>query len=157
MKEINLVSMNTDQYHYFYKDFDKKIIEREHKKITNQYFKIKTGIKELDYILHGGPGGGEVWMLMGDAKSGKSLGLIHFGIQAVKRFIPVLHFQLEGKIDEATDRYDSAYLGAKYDDVVMNEIPDEDSHPNDAPHWVASGDLIILPVAKRKPKKTKCI
>lgn len=125
MKKISLINMQEDKYIHFYKDFNKRILEREHRIASGKTFKVRTGIKEFDIATRGGIGGGEVWMLLGDAKSGKSTGLIHFGVQAVKRFVPVMHFQLEGKIEETTDRYDSAYMGLKYDDVVNAQIPEE--------------------------------
>lgn len=125
MKKISLINMKEDKYIYFYKDFNKRILEREHRIASGKTFKVRTGIKEFDIATKGGIGGGEVWMLLGDAKSGKSTGLIYFGVQAVKRFVPVMHFQLEGKIEETTDRYDSAYMGIKYDDVVAGQIPSE--------------------------------
>ena len=125
MNKINLVSMNEDKFHYFYKDFNKRIVEREHLNNSGRDYQVKTGIKELDVILRGGPSSGQVWMFLGDAKSGKSLGLIHIGTQAIKRFDSVLHFQLEGKIEETLDRYDAAYSALKYNQVVKNQIPQE--------------------------------
>lgn len=123
MEQINKVSLHTDNFDFLFKDFEKRIIEREHKINTQQIFKVKTGIYQIDRILRGGATGGEVNMLLGDAKSGKSIGLIYLGTQAVKRFVPVLHFQLEGRREETLDRYDAAFLGATLEDVFKNQIP----------------------------------
>jgi replicative DNA helicase len=64
-------------------------------------------------------------MIVGDAKAGKSFALIHIGNQNVKRFNAVLHFQLEGKKEQALDRYDACFTGDLYDLVKNNKIPIE--------------------------------
>ena len=120
---IKSISLKQEKFNFLYRDFEKRLQEREYKLQTQKIFKVKTGIRQLDIALKGGVSGGEVAMFLADAKGGKSLGLIHCGTQAVKRYIPTLHFQLEGKIDETLDRYDACYVGALYDEVVKNEMP----------------------------------
>lgn len=125
MEEILKINMREDHFHFLHKDFENRITERENKIQTKQTFKVRTGINPVDRYLKGGVSGGEVAMFLADAKAGKSLGLIHMGNEAVKRFIPTMHVQLEGKVDQTMDRYDAGYLGAYYDDVVKNEMPKE--------------------------------
>lgn len=125
MQKIQNVNLNEDRFSFLFKDFDDRLIEREQKINTNEVFKIKTGIRRLDSLIGGGIGGGEVGLIMGDAKGGKSITLIEFGTQAVKRYETVLHIQLEGKKEELYDRYDSNFLDYKYSEIVQNNISQE--------------------------------
>jgi replicative DNA helicase len=125
LNSINKISFNEDEYDFLINQYEKRILDREMGLNNQKTFKIKTGIPELDYHLKGGLAGGEVGMFIGDAKAGKSFGLIHIGNQNVKRFNAVLHIQLEGKKQQALDRYDACYNGDLYDLVKNNKIPNE--------------------------------
>lgn len=124
-EQIQRVDFNEDKYDFLLKDFDRRLVDRNHKINTQKNFKVPTGIHPLDRILKGGISGGEVFIWVGDAKSGKSFALIHQGQAAVKRYITTLHIQLEGKHEQVMDRYDSSFTGSLYDAVKNNEIPPE--------------------------------
>lgn len=64
-------------------------------------------------------------MFIGDAKSGKSILLIHCGINAARRGYDVLHFQLEGTKKQVAERYDSAWSGSTYYDIKDANIDDK--------------------------------
>lgn len=123
MEQIYKLSLYEDNFEFLISGFLERLAQRDHDNNLQKRFRIKTGIPRLDRALRGGPMGGEVNMLLGDAKSGKSWGLIHMGVNAVRRFNTVLHIQLEGKREEVLDRYDTAFMKIEYDNVVKNEIP----------------------------------
>lgn len=70
---------------------------------------ITTGHRELDDLLyHKGWGKKEMIVLMGAAKSGKSMALSHFAINAWKAGHKVLYITCENSAEVATDRIDAA-------------------------------------------------
>lgn len=125
LQKLNSIDMYEDKFDFLFSDFEDRLAERQHNIDTLQYFKVRYGIGGVDRSLRGGISNGELGIWLGDAKSGKSFALVHNGVQAVKRFIPVLHIQLEGKRQQVLDRYDASFMGALYDSVQRNEIPDE--------------------------------
>lgn len=106
-------------------DFNTRQTERIIDKSTNTIEKTPFGIDELDRVTHGGGQSGEFVMFIGDAKSGKSICLIHCGINAARRGQGVLHFQLEGTKKQVLDRYDSAWSGSTYYDVKDANMTDQ--------------------------------
>lgn len=60
---------------------------------------IKTLIPTLDEKTMGGPGRGEVWVMLGLSGHGKSQWLVSMGAAALKQNIPVLHVTV-GDLDE---------------------------------------------------------
>ena len=69
---------------------------------------ITTGHKELDAMLyHKGWGRKELYCLMGGLKSGKSMGLVHFAINAAREGHNVLYVTLENSADITADRMDA--------------------------------------------------
>jgi replicative DNA helicase len=105
-------------------DFNKRNTERIIDKSINTIEKFPFGIDELDRITHGGCERGEFIMFVGDAKSGKSICLIHCGINAARRGVGVLHFQLEGTKKQVMQRYDSSWSGSFYYDVKEAQMAD---------------------------------
>jgi replicative DNA helicase len=123
--KISHVSLREDEYEYLFRDFDKRLLEREQLINSHKLFRVPTGIFTLDKLTGGGPGVGELCYWMGDAKSGKSFALTHIGVSAVKRYFPVLHIQLEGTKRQCSDRYDACFSGSFYDDVKNSNMPKE--------------------------------
>ena len=106
-------------------DFNARQTDRIIEKASNNEDKIPFGIDELDRITHGGGELGEYVLFVGDAKSGKSINLIHCGVNAARRGYGVLHFQLEGTKKQLLQRYDSAWSGSSYYDVKDAKIDDK--------------------------------
>jgi replicative DNA helicase len=79
---------------------------------------ITTGLRELDKALfHEGWGRGELSVLLGGAKAGKTTGLISFGINAIAAGFNVLYVTLEVSADIISDRMD-----ANIGDQAMMEL-----------------------------------
>ena len=89
--------------------------------------RISTNIYELDKILSGGLEKGEFGILLGEAKKGKSIGLIHMGSAALlSGFGRVLHFVLEGQTEQTTMRYQSRFSGIEYNRIRSDELTNEE-------------------------------
>ena len=67
---------------------------------------IATGLPTLDTALHGGVGVGEMLLLLGLAKRGKSHGLVHFSAAAAEAGKKVLFVGLEMRISQILQRFD---------------------------------------------------
>lgn len=82
-----------------------------------------TGIEQVDDMLDGGPKRGEVHLVIGNAKAGKTIFLINQGfvITRVCRK-PVLYINLEGSTKLIEDRLDSCYSTELYTAVKRGEI-----------------------------------
>ena len=70
---------------------------------------VKTGWDEVDNLMDGGLGGGELGVVVAPAGIGKSFLLVNLGVQAIKAGLNVLHYTLE---------LNEAYVGLRYDSVV---------------------------------------
>ena len=70
---------------------------------------VKTGWDEIDNLMDGGLGGGELGVVVAPAGIGKSFLLVNLGVQAIKAGLNVLHYTLE---------LNEAYVGLRYDSVV---------------------------------------
>ena len=81
--------------------------------------KIPTNLKTLDNCVWGGPGCGEVWVLMGLPGSGKSQTLVNFGAAAINRGFPVAHVTI-GDLDEVdvSIRYAARLSGYSMSEVI---------------------------------------
>lgn len=132
-EDLNKFSLtNIDDLTGVFGDFNRRQTERILNKSKNNSEKIPFGIDELDRVTHGGVELGEFVLFIGDAKSGKSILLIHCGINAARRGNDVLHIQAEGTRRQIEDRYDSAWSGTSYYEIKQGEISDEKykSHKN---------------------------
>lgn len=82
---------------------------------------ITTGHKELDKELyHGGWGRKELTVFMGGPKSGKSIGLQHFAINAQREGYNVLFVTLENSKEVTTDRMDANICDIAVKDLAAN-------------------------------------
>lgn len=102
---------------------------------------ISTGHRELDEVLyHKGWGKKEMYILMGGAKAGKSTGLGHFAINAVRQGYKVLYTTHENSADVTIDRMHAAIAG-----IQMKEL---DTHASTIKVAVdalaARGGLLII-------------
>lgn len=56
--------------------------------------KVPTGFSKIDRFTFGGPGRGELWVVVGLPGRGKSSLLVNLGVAALTRGFPVLHFTI---------------------------------------------------------------
>lgn len=86
-----------------------------------------TMIEPLDDILRGGLSKGELGLILGEAKRGKSFGLIHMGAVALStRRSRIAHFVLEGTTEQTILRYQSRLSGIEYSRLEKDEITTEE-------------------------------
>lgn len=82
---------------------------------------ITTGHREIDDLLfHKGWGRKELNVLMGGAKSGKSMALQHFALKACWAGYQVLYITLENSKEVTQDRMDAAVAGVPMKDLDVN-------------------------------------
>lgn len=123
IEKIKLIDLDIDKYEFLFKDFEKRILERQLRKDNYDDFIIPTGIPKLSKYINGGLRNGEVGLLIGDAKGSKSTGLRYFGVSAAKRYFNVLHIQLEDSKQKCLDSYDALLLKQSYHDVRNANVP----------------------------------
>jgi len=107
---------------FFFRDFAARLDGRYEKVSSGAIDKIPTGIRELDKVLRGGLGKGQVGMFMGDAKMGKSMALGEVGFNASIVWYKVLHIVLEENIELYTDRYEARFNRMLFSDVEAGII-----------------------------------
>ena len=72
---------------------------------------IATGWDEIDTLLQGGLGNGELGVVIAPTGAGKSMALVHLGTQAMKSGKTVVHYTLELQDTSIGIRYDSCLTG----------------------------------------------
>jgi replicative DNA helicase len=75
---------------------------------------ISTGIRELDTLLRGGLGRGELTSILGITGGGKSMALTQFGRGALISGVDVVEYTLELSDNAVAARYDAAIAGVPY-------------------------------------------
>jgi archaellum biogenesis ATPase FlaH len=80
---------------------------------------ISTGWEEIDKIIGGGLGIGELGIVIAPSGIGKSFVLVHFGAQALKAGKNIIHYTLELSDDSVGNRYDSCLSGIPLNDLHM--------------------------------------
>jgi hypothetical protein len=96
-----------------------------------------TGWDEIDNLMDGGLGKGELGVVVAPAGIGKSYLLVNLGVAAVKAGLNVLHYTLE---------LNEAYVGLRYDSVITGIANQELKYSiDDIKDTVAKipGDLVI--------------
>ncbi len=90
-------------------EFEQRQAERKHRaENPDQYICVPTGLPRLDSIVTGLQAG-ELGLIMGTTKVGKSIMLNHLGYQAILRGYGVAHFSLEMPVERVAARYDSRF------------------------------------------------
>jgi len=123
--ELSKFNLSVDRLTTVLGEFHSRNAERIIKNSNAETGKIPFGIDELDDITNGGPEAGDLVMGMGDAKSGKSIFLIHCGVNAMRRGHGVLHVQGEGTKEQLMRRYDSAWSGSTYYEIKDGNVSDD--------------------------------
>lgn len=81
---------------------------------------VKTNWQEIDTIMDGGLGPGELGIIAAPAGSGKSWLLSKIGAEAMKQGKTVLHFTLELNENYVGLRYDSCFTGIDFQNIKEN-------------------------------------
>jgi len=68
---------------------------------------VSTGWDEIDQLLRGGLGKGELGVIIAPTGVGKSMALVHLGAQAIKQGRSVIHYTLEMPAEDIGLRYDA--------------------------------------------------
>jgi RecA/RadA recombinase len=126
-----------NDFGYDYKvDFEKRF-ERQ---IRNP---VSTGWAEIDSLVQGGLGRGELGVVIAPTGAGKSMVLCHLGTEAVKLGKTVVHYTLELQDTMVASRYDSCLTG-----VGLNDLHDFKEHIAEKVKDV-SGELIVKEYATK--------
>jgi len=113
--ELKQVTFQSPDRGMFFEEFDARQERREVTAQSGHEDVFSTGIRDLDESIHGGLRRGEVGLFFGDAKAGKSIGLIHMGFACTRqRAGRVLHFVHEGGRKQTEDRYDARFAEYNY-------------------------------------------
>ena len=94
----------TDFGHDFLLDFEDRYKPKHRRPVT-------TGWKDIDVISGGGLGEKEMGVVIAPTGAGKSMVLVHLGVQALKEKKVVVHYTLELPDTVIGNRYDSCITG----------------------------------------------
>jgi replicative DNA helicase len=83
---------------------------------------VETGFIRLDECLSGGYAGGEIHIVLGGAKSGKTSFCVQIGVNALKQFKTVIHITLEPAMSESLVqwKYGACITGLDYNSILEN-------------------------------------
>ncbi len=122
MHKIDSISFSHIDRSYFFKDYPVRQATRMSSEISGNT-KFITGISALDTITDGGLARGELGLLCGDAKAGKSIGLNHMAFACCRsKQGKVLYIVLEGSRRLTEDRLDTRFAEELYKLVKRGEI-----------------------------------
>ena len=100
---------NNVGYEYL-KDFEERFLIKARNPVG-------TGWKTFDNLTKGGIGRGELGVVIAPTGAGKSMALVHLGVQAILDGLTVVHYTLELQETVVATRYDSCITG-----IDLNEI-----------------------------------
>lgn len=103
---------STDFGYDYLKDFEKRYEPKTRNPVT-------TGWEEIDSIIRGGLGTGELGVVIAPTGAGKSMVLAHLGATAVKDGKTVLHYTLELSETVIAKRYDACITGVSLDELFQ--------------------------------------
>ena len=112
-ESINLGSSNEFGYDYIV-DFEKRFELKSRDPVT-------TGWQSLDSISRGGLGSGELGVCIAPTGAGKSMALVHLGVQGLLSGKTVVHYTLELADTVVATRYDSCITGIPLQNVFANK------------------------------------
>lgn len=123
LDRIREITFDDENRSFFFEEFEDRHKLRIVKNATGFQRVFTTGLGPLDDACDGGAVEGEVWLVQGYAKAGKSTWLIDKGFRCVRvHREPVLHIQLEGKREQTEARYDTRFSGEFYTEVRKGSI-----------------------------------
>jgi len=94
------LGMDSDEGYDYKKDFEERFKPRFRKPVT-------TGWDLIDNVCKGGLGQKELGVVIAPTGAGKSMALVHLGVQALKEGKTVVHYTLELQDTVVASRYDS--------------------------------------------------
>ena len=116
---LKLGSDNNFGYDYL-ADFEERFKPKHRNPVT-------TGWDEMDDITSGGLGRNELGVVIAPTGAGKSMVLVHLGVQALREGKNVIHYTLELQDTVVANRYDSCLTGLPLTEIksFKEEILDE--------------------------------
>jgi replicative DNA helicase len=115
LDRIREITFEDENRSFFFEQFEERHKKRIIDNATGFQRVFTTGLGLLDEACDGGSVEGEVWLVQGYAKAGKSTWLINCGFRCLRAHRePVLHIQLEGKREQTEARYDARFAGEFY-------------------------------------------
>lgn len=125
-EEIVNFSFKDSYYTAVFKDFDKRIEERQRKAALNDQSneRIEFGIHELDEHSGGGIKKGSSALVMAKSGGGKSTFLRWVGTHNARLGKRVVHFQAEGSEQDCYDLYDSTWTGVMTEQMSIGSLSD---------------------------------
>jgi len=107
VRDALLVGTHNDVGLDYFKTLQERLLYRDRETVT-------TGIRDLDNLLRGGFGIGEIASVLGVTSAGKSMALIQFGRAALIAGNDVVEYTLELSDTEVGSRYDASISGVRY-------------------------------------------
>jgi len=107
---LKLGSENNFGYDYL-ADFEQRFVPKHRSPVT-------TGWSEIDNIFGGGLGKSELGVVIAPTGAGKSMVLVHLGVNALKEGKTVIHYTLELQDTVIGNRYDSCLTGYPLSDII---------------------------------------
>jgi replicative DNA helicase len=126
MDKINTIDFDEVDRTWFFEDVRQRTRANYHKGIDPTEDTFTTGWPEFDRYVNGGIHIGEVFLLLGKAKRGKSTFLVNqvfHGVRLSRQ--PVLVINLEGSTQLWSNRLDACFTGELYDNVRKGDITPE--------------------------------
>jgi len=123
LDRIREITFEDENRSFFFEEIEDRHRARIIKNATGFQRVFSTGLEPIDTATDGGAVEGEVWLVQGVAKAGKSTWLTHNGFRCCRvHREPVLHIQLEGKREQVEARYDARFSGEFYSEVRKGSI-----------------------------------
>ena len=114
INEALKLGINNDVGYDFLEDFERRFELKSRNPVT-------TGWGEIDRIVGGGLGKGELGVVIAPTGVGKSMVLAHLGAEALKIGKNVVHYTLELQDVIIGNRYDSCLTGIPINDLLFNK------------------------------------
>ena len=114
INEALKLGINNDVGYDFLEDFERRFELKSRNPVT-------TGWDEIDRIVGGGLGKGELGVVIAPTGVGKSMVLAHLGAEALKIGKNVVHYTLELQDVIIGNRYDSCLTGIPINDLFFNK------------------------------------
>jgi replicative DNA helicase len=131
-----------DEVGSLYFDSIEERLQRRANGLSRADLAIRTGLGSLDFWLGGGIAPGELGIMMGPAKRGKSTACVNFAKGAMMQGKNVFHFIAEGSKERTETMYDASISGVAKEMLVAEE-PRVREVVNDFKNHMAQGRLVV--------------
>ena len=123
MDDLRLVTFDAPDRSFLFDSLEERTKKRYWRSLSPTDGTYPTGMVPVDDLMDGGPRVGELHLILGIAKAGKTTFLINRGaVTARITREPVLHINLEGTTQLVEDRYDSWFSQELYFNVRKGDI-----------------------------------